>query len=57
MRAFGNAGYQSSIAFVDPDAKLVVVCIFNGTPGDDVHQIRNREANSAIYKDLGMAEF
>ncbi len=55
MRAFGNAGYQSSIAFVDPDARLVVVCIFNGTPGDDVHQIRNREANSAIYEDLGLA--
>ena len=53
-RAFGNAGYQSSIAFVDPDVGLVVVCIFNGTPGEDAHQVRNREANSAIYEDLGL---
>lgn len=54
-RTFGNAGYQSSIAFVDPDAGLVVVCIFNGTPGEEAHQIRNRETNSAIYEDLGLA--
>ena len=53
-RTFGNAGYQSSIAFVDPDAGLVVVCIFNGTPGEDAHQVRNRETNSAIYEDLGL---
>ncbi|MDE3000090.1 MAG: serine hydrolase [Gemmatimonadota bacterium] len=53
-RAFGNAGYQSSIAFVDPDASLVVVCIFNGTPGEDAHQIRNRETNSAVYEDLDL---
>ena len=53
-RTFGNAGYQSSIAFVDPDASLVVVCIFNGTPGEEAHQIRNRETNSAIYEDLGL---
>ena len=53
-RAFGNAGYQSSIAFVDPDASLVVVCIFNGTPGEEAHQVRNRETNSAVYEDLGM---
>ncbi len=54
-RTFGNAGYQSSIAFVNPDAGLVVVCIFNGTPGEEAHQIRNRETNSAIYEDLGLA--
>ncbi len=53
-RTFGNAGYQSSIAFVDPDASLVVVCIFNGTPGERAHQVRNRETNSAIYEDLGL---
>ncbi len=53
-RAFGNAGYQSSIAFVDPDVSLVVVCVFNGTPGEDAHQVRNRETNSAIYEDLGL---
>ena len=52
--SFGNAGYQSSIAFVDPDASLVVVCIFNGTPGEEAHQVRNRETNSAIYEDLGL---
>lgn len=54
-RTFGNAGYQSSIAFVDPDAKLVVVCIYNGTPGEGAHQSRNRETNSAVYEDLGIA--
>ncbi len=53
-RASGNAGYQSSIAFVDPDAGLVVVCIFNGTPGEGANQVRNRETNSAIYEDLGL---
>ncbi|MDE2886950.1 MAG: serine hydrolase [Gemmatimonadota bacterium] len=52
--SFGNAGYQSSIAFVDPDARLVVVCIFNGTLGEEAHQVRNRETNSAIYEDLGL---
>ena len=52
-RAFGNAGYQSSIAFVDAGASLVLVCIVNGTPGENAHQVRNRETNSAISEDLG----
>ena len=28
---------------------------FNGTPGEEAHQVRNREINSAVYEDLGLA--
>lgn len=50
--AFGHGGAQSSIAFADPEHALVVVAIANGCPGEELHNRRFRELNSAIYKDL-----
>lgn len=54
--SFGHGGAQSSIAFADPDAQLVVAAVANGLPGDDVHNQRFRDLNSAIYEDLGIEE-
>ncbi len=52
---FGHGGAQSSIAFADPQHQLVVVAIANGCPGEERHNQRFRELNSAIYEDLGLA--
>ncbi|WP_437185395.1 serine hydrolase domain-containing protein [Planctomicrobium sp. SH668] len=52
--SFGHGGSQSSIGFADPEARLVVTAIANGMPGDDVHNARFRDFNSAIYEDLGL---
>lgn len=53
--ASGHGGSQSSIGFVDPEQRLVVAAVANGMPGDDAHNRRFRELNSAIYEDLGLA--
>ncbi len=52
--AFGHGGAQSSIGFADPKHHLVVVAIANGCPGEEIHNHRFRELNSAIYEDLGL---
>lgn len=54
-RSFGHGGAQSSIGFCDPDRELVVATVANGTPGEAQHNRRNRELNSAISLDLGLA--
>ena len=54
-RAFGHGGAQSSIGFCDPQYGLSVAWVANGTPGEAQHNRRNRELNSAIYLDLGLA--
>jgi CubicO group peptidase (beta-lactamase class C family) len=53
--SFGHGGAQSSIAFCDPARELVVAWVANGSPGEGQHNRRNRELNSAIYRDLGLA--
>ena len=53
-RTFGHGGYQSSSAFADPERGLVVAWVFNGTPGEDKHDVRCRDVNSAIYEDLSL---
>jgi CubicO group peptidase (beta-lactamase class C family) len=53
--AFGHSGAQSSCAFADPAHGLVVAWATNGTPGEPRHQRRQREINTAIYEDLGLA--
>ena len=53
--AFGHSGYQSSVAFADPEHALVVVMVYNGMPGDKAHHQRNNEALAALYEDLGLA--
>lgn len=54
-RTFGHSGRQSSTAFADPDADLVVALFVNGNPGDEPHTARFRELCEAIYEDLGLA--
>jgi CubicO group peptidase (beta-lactamase class C family) len=52
---FGHSGSQSSCAFADPVNGLVVAWVCNGIPGENRHQVRARELNSAIYQDLAIA--
>jgi len=54
QRAFGHGGAQSSIGFADPEYELVVAAVANGLPGEQIHNDRFRELNSAIYEDLGI---
>ena len=51
---FGHSGFQCSSAFADPKHKLAVVLIFNGMPGEVIHQQRMRACLSSIYEDLGL---
>jgi len=51
---FGHSGFQCSSAFADPKHKLAVVLVFNGMPGEEIHQKRMRESLSAVYEDLGL---
>lgn len=51
---FGHGGNQSSTGFADPAHGLVVALIFNGQPGEPVHQARMRDALSALYRDLDL---
>lgn len=53
-RTYGHAGYRSSVAFADPERRLAVALICNGTPGDDAHERRNRAVLDALYADLGL---
>jgi len=52
---YGHSGYQSSTAFADPTHDLAVALVFNGCPGDDVHQERVHAVLGALYEDLGIA--
>ena len=54
-RTFGHGGFESSSAFCDPEFRLVVAWVMNGTPGFLKHNQRCRAINSAIYVDLGFA--
>ena len=55
-RAFGHAGFLSSVAFADPEAGLVVALVFNGMPADHaLHTERQNAVCTAIYEDLGLA--
>jgi len=49
---YGHSGAQSSCAFADPEHRLVVAWVTNGTPGERPHQRRHREINNAIYEYL-----
>ncbi|MDF3128095.1 serine hydrolase [Kiritimatiellaeota bacterium B1221] len=50
--AFGHCGNQSTAAFCDPAHDLCVALLFNGLPGEEVHQARMRAALDALYGDL-----
>jgi CubicO group peptidase (beta-lactamase class C family) len=53
---YGHSGSQSSAAFADPEAGLVVAVAFNGMPGEPRHQKRIRAFLSAIYEDLHLVD-
>ena len=52
---FGHGGAQCAMGFADPEHDLAVAWVLNGLPGEPRHNKRNREINSAIYEDLGLA--
>ncbi len=54
-KTFGHGGMQSSSAYADPENGMAVAIIFNGLPGEPKHQKRVYEANSALYRDLGLS--
>ena len=54
-RTFGHSGYRSSAGFADPERGLAVALAFNGTPGNERHEVRVRSVLDAIYEDLGQA--
>lgn len=53
-RTFGHSGAQSSVAFADPERKLVVAVVFNGMCGEVIHARRQTDLCAAIYEDLGL---
>jgi len=52
---YGHGGSQSSTGFCDPERKLVVGLLFNGTPGEPAHDKRLRATLKALYEDLHFA--
>ncbi len=55
-RTFGHSGRQSSVAFADPEAGLVVAAAVNGMPGERRHEQRMRQFLGALYGDLGLTQ-
>lgn len=53
-RTFGHSGQQTSAAFADPEAGLVVALVVNGMPGAAKHHRRFLDVLSALYVDLGL---
>ena len=53
---FGHGGSQSSIAFCDRDAGLVVCMYFNARPGPAKHEERVKRLATLIYEDLGLVK-
>jgi CubicO group peptidase (beta-lactamase class C family) len=54
-RTYGHSGARSSVAFCDPDARVVVALAVNGLPDDETHRARFERLTAAIYEDLGLA--
>jgi CubicO group peptidase (beta-lactamase class C family) len=54
-RTFGHSGMQSSCAFADPENRLAVAIVFNGTPGEAAHDRRVRAVLTTLYEELGLA--
>jgi CubicO group peptidase (beta-lactamase class C family) len=53
-RTFGHGGAQSSLAFCDPENRIVAAVVFNGMPGEPKHNVRMRKFLTAMYEDLGV---
>jgi CubicO group peptidase (beta-lactamase class C family) len=54
-RTWGHSGARSSVALVDPDARLVALLAWNGLRDDEAHRLRTEEVLAALYEDLGLA--
>ncbi len=54
FRSFGHCGLQSSVAFADPEAELVVAMVTNGMPDPIQHRARQLQLLDAVYEDLGL---
>jgi len=56
-RAWGHAGYVSSVGFVDPEHRIVVALVFNGMleSQEGRHNARTIATLDALYEDLGIA--
>jgi CubicO group peptidase (beta-lactamase class C family) len=50
--SFGHSGAQSSCAFYDPGADVIVAWVVDGMPGEPKHQRRARAINEAVYQDM-----
>lgn len=51
-RAFGHGGSESSIAFADPERRVVVALICNGMPGEKANHRRTQAVVDAVFEDL-----
>jgi CubicO group peptidase (beta-lactamase class C family) len=54
-QTFGHGGSLSSLAFCDPEKRVVAAFVCNGRPKQAEHAARVREITAAIYEDLGLA--
>jgi CubicO group peptidase (beta-lactamase class C family) len=55
-QTFGHGGSLSSLAFCDPEHRVVAAFVCNGRPKQADHAARVREITAAIYQDLGLAK-
>jgi CubicO group peptidase (beta-lactamase class C family) len=49
---FGHGGSQCAVGFADPRRTLAGAVLWNGQPGEPVHQRRLHETMSALYEEL-----
>jgi CubicO group peptidase (beta-lactamase class C family) len=54
-RTYGHSGARSSVAFCDPDARLVVALAVNGLIDERPHRARFERVLTALYEDLDLA--
>jgi CubicO group peptidase (beta-lactamase class C family) len=53
-KTFGHGGSLSSLAFCDPENRVVAAFVCNGRPKQADHAARVREIAAAVYEDLGL---
>ena len=51
-RTFGHGGGMNSVAYCDPEWRLVVGMVFNGNIDSKVNSLRMEAVSTAIYRDL-----
>ena len=53
-RAFGHAGFGSSVGFADPAHGLAVALVWNGFASEEANRARTTPVLDAVYADLGL---